>query len=153
MLEPGADRHCRRDRAARTLHLQHHLEVVVRYGALLRVLGRPDVGDALRAARRAEDGSRGDVERVARRNLAAHGRLELLPNPAVELVLNLRCRVRGVESLLLHRAVAVAVRIRNLVPAGVDRRSVIYSVAAVPHVDLLAGRYVGVLGPAARPRF
>lgn len=39
VLEPGADRHCRRDRAARTLHLQHHLEVVVRYGALLRVLG------------------------------------------------------------------------------------------------------------------
>lgn len=158
MFHPETDRHGRRHFVRRVApDFQQRFVVIVRYGASFAVRLRCDPGDRFVVACGLENSARHHIYRVRSRSDISDAAFELLPNTAVEFVLNLRRGIGCVIGLYDQFVRTVAVGVGYLVPPGVELFRTVISVrcgsseidpvAARPDVDLFGFGQSGIALP------
>ena len=140
------------DRRTAPCDLEQGLPIVVGDRQGLAVAGVYYGIDGLAAAFLPECSARDHIDRVAARSERADRCLEVIPDAAVESVLDLRGDVGHVVGLVRHAVVHRAVRVRNLMPARVEiaiviGRGDIHSIGPGHGVCLLRVWHVRVIGP------
>lgn len=158
VFHPETDRHGRRHFVRRVApDFQQRFVVIVRYGASFAVRLRCDPGDRFVVACGLENSARHHIYRVRSRSDISDAAFELLPNTAVEFVLNLRRGIGCVIGLYDQFVRTVAVGVGYLVPPGVELFRIVISVrcgsseidpvAARPDVDLFGFGQSGIALP------
>lgn len=117
VFHPETDRHGRRHFIRRVApDFQQRFVVIVRYGASFAVRLRCDPGDRFVVACGLENSARHHIYRVRSRSDISDAAFELLPNTAVEFVLNLRRGIGCVIGLYDQFVRTVAVGVGYLGP-------------------------------------